>query len=173
MEVHIRDVSEKYLIPGETQDTAFIFVPSESIFADIHQHFEFLVQRAHRSRVVIVSPSLLMLSIQVIQSVLKDQRMREQAHLIQGEVALLMDDVRRLDERTRKLQTHFGQAQRDVEMMLTSSEKVLARGDKIESLDFPQAPRRSRIRRWSICAALPMHAQVLPSCAWWMTSRRR
>src|SRR5690606_38533414 len=68
MEVHIRDVSEKYLIPGETQDTAFIFVPSESIFADIHQHFEFLVQKAHRERVVIVSPSLLMLSIQVIQS---------------------------------------------------------------------------------------------------------
>ncbi|KQQ56487.1 MULTISPECIES: DNA recombination protein RmuC [Rhizobium/Agrobacterium group] len=136
MEVHIRDVAEKYLISGETQDTAFIFVPSESIFADIHQHFEPLVQRAHRSRVVIVSPSLLMLSVQVIQSVLKDQRMREQAHLIQGEVALLMDDVRRLDERTRKLQAHFGLAQKDVDMMLTSSEKVLARGVKIESLDF-------------------------------------
>lgn len=136
MEVHIRDVAEKYLITGETQDTAFIFVPSESIFADIHQHFEYLVQRAHRARVVIVSPSLLMLSVQVIQSVLKDQRMREQAHLIQGEVALLMDDVRRLDERTRKLQTHFGHAQKDVDMMLTSSEKVLARGGKIGSLDF-------------------------------------
>ena len=136
MEVHIRDVAEKYLISGETQDTAFIFVPSESIFADIHQHFENLVQRAHRSRVVIVSPSLLMLSVQVIQSVLKDQRMREQAHLIQGEVAMLMDDVRRLDDRTRKLQAHFGLAQKDVDMMLTSSEKVLARGVKIESLDF-------------------------------------
>lgn len=143
MEVHIRDVAEKYLISGETQDTAFIFVPSESIFADIHQHFEHLVQRAHRSRVVIVSPSLLMLSVQVIQSVLKDQRMREQAHLIQGEVALLMDDVRRLDERTRKLQAHFGLAQKDVEMMLTSSEKVLARGVKIESLDF--APSQKEI----------------------------
>ncbi|KXG84413.1 DNA recombinase [Agrobacterium bohemicum] len=136
MEVHIRDVAEKYLISGETQDTAFIFVPSESIFADIHQHFENLVQRAHRSRVVIVSPSLLMLSVQVIQSVLKDQLMREQAHLIQGEVAMLMDDVRRLDDRTRKLQAHFGLAQKDVDMMLTSSEKVLARGIKIESLDF-------------------------------------
>ncbi len=136
MEVHIRDVADKYLISGETQDTAFIFVPSESIFADIHQHFENLVQRAHRSRVVIVSPSLLMLSVQVIQSVLKDQRMREQAHLIQGEVAMLMDDVRRLDDRTRKLQAHFGLAQKDVDMMLTSSEKVLARGVKIESLDF-------------------------------------
>ena len=115
---------------------AFIFVPSESIFADIHQHFEYLVQRAHRARVVIVSPSLLMLSVQVIQSVLKDQRMREQAHLIQGEVALLMDDVRRLDDRTRKLQAHFGLAQKDIDMMLISSDKVLARGQKIEGLDF-------------------------------------
>lgn len=143
MEVHIRDVADKYLISGETQDTAFIFVPSESIFADIHQHFENLVQRAHRCRVVIVSPSLLMLSVQVIQSVLKDQRMREQAHLIQGEVALLMDDVRRLDERTRKLQSHFGMVQKDVDMMLTSSDKVLARGVKIESLDF--APSQKEI----------------------------
>lgn len=142
MEVHIRDVSEKYLIPGETQDTAFIFVPSESIFADIHQHFEFLVQKAHRSRVVIVSPSLLMLSIQVIQSVLKDQRMREQAHLIQGEVTLLMDDVKRLDERTRKLQTHFGQAQKDVDMILTSSEKVINRGTRIEALEFAPEPKK-------------------------------
>ncbi len=145
MEVHIRDVAEKYLIRGETQDTAFIFVPSESIFADIHQHFEYLVQRAHRSRVVIVSPSLLMLSVQVIQSVLKDQRMREQAHLIQGEVALLMDDVRRLDDRTRKLQAHFGLAQKDIDMMLISSDKVLARGQKIEGLDF--SPKEKEISR--------------------------
>jgi len=95
LEVHIRDVSEKYLIPGETQDMAFLFVPSESIFAEIHEHFEAVVQKAQRSRIVIVSPSLLMLSIQVIQAVLKDQRMREQAHLIQGEVALLMEDLGR------------------------------------------------------------------------------
>ena len=143
MEVHIRDISEKYLIAGETQDMAFLFVPSESIFADIHQHFENLVQRAHRSRVVIVSPSLLMLSVQVIQSVLKDQRMREQAHLIQGEVIRLMEDLGRLDDRTRKLQAHFGLAQKDVDMMLISSDKVLARGVKIESLDF--APSQKEI----------------------------
>src|SRR5262249_28893408 len=99
LEVHIRDVAEKYLIQGETQDTAFLFVPSESIFADIHEHFEAIVQKAQRSRIVIVSPSLLMLSIQVIQAVLKDQRMREQAHVIQGEVANLMSDLARLDER--------------------------------------------------------------------------
>lgn len=136
LEKHISDVAEKYLLKGETQETAFLFVPSESIFAEIHEHFEACVTKAQRSRIVIVSPSLLMLSIQVIQAVLKDQRMREQAHLIQGEVASLMDDLGRLDERTRKLQTHFAAAQKDVEQILTSSDKLVRRGDRIASLDL-------------------------------------
>ncbi|WP_371685970.1 DNA recombination protein RmuC [Nitratireductor sp. OM-1] len=136
IDVHIRAISEKYLLTGETQDTAFMFVPSESIFAEIHENFENLVQRAHRARVVIVSPSLLMLSIQVIQAVLKDARMREQAHLIQAEVVRLMQDVGRLDERVRKLQTHFMQANRDIDQILTSTDKVTRRGEKIEALEL-------------------------------------
>ena len=87
---------------------------------------------------LIVSPSLLMLSIQVIQSVLKDTRMREQAHLIQGEVIRLMEDVSRLDDRVRKLDSHFRMAQKDVDLILTSSEKVTKRGNKISDLDFEQ-----------------------------------
>lgn len=136
VEVHIRAIADKYLVQGETQDTAFLFVPSESIFAGIHEEFEGLVQKAHRARIVIVSPSLLMLSIQVIQAVLKDARMREQAHLIQHEVVRLMEDVGRLDDRVRKLQAHFSQANRDIDMILTSTDKVTKRGAKIEALEL-------------------------------------
>jgi len=138
IEVHIRDIAEKYLIQGETQDTAFMFVPSESVFAEIHENFEAVVQKAHRARVIIVSPSLLMLSIQVIQAILKDARMREQAHLIQGEVIRLMEDVGRVDERVRRLQTHFGQAARDIDDILVSTSKVTKRGQKIEALEFEE-----------------------------------
>lgn len=150
IEVHIRDISEKYLLRGETQDTAFMFVPSESIFAEIHENFEGVVQRAHKARIVIVSPSLLMLSIQVIQSVLRDQRMREQAHLIQGEVIRLMEDLGRLDDRVQKLQGHFAAAQRDVDQIVTSSSKLAKRGEKIEAMEFEatepasEAPSASR-----------------------------
>ncbi|MGO4619139.1 DNA recombination protein RmuC [Ensifer sp. 2YAB10] len=136
METHVRDIASKYLISGETQDTAFLFVPSESIFAEIHEHFEAIVQKAHRQRIVIVSPSLLLLSIQVIQAILKDARMREQAHLIQGEVARLMEDLGRLDERVRKLQGHFAMSQKDVEDILISSSKLTRRGAKIEALEL-------------------------------------
>ncbi len=136
IEVHIKAISEKYLIPGETQDTAFMFVPSESIFADIHENFESLVQKAHRARVVIVSPSLLMLSVQVVQALLKDARMREQAHLIQAEVLHLMKDLSLLDDRVGKLQTHFQQAGRDIEQIRISTNKLARRGEKIEALEF-------------------------------------
>ncbi len=113
-----------------------MFVPSELIFADIHERFDDLVQRAHRSRVVIVSPSLLMLSIHVVTSLLRDQRMREQAHVIQEEVGRMMEDVGRLDDRVKKLQLHFGQANKDVEEILVSTRKVTARGVKIAQVEF-------------------------------------
>ncbi|MCO5082202.1 MAG: DNA recombination protein RmuC [Rhizobiaceae bacterium] len=154
IELHIRDISEKYLITGETQDTAFMFVPSESVFAEIHENFEAVVQKAHRARIVIVSPSLLMLSIQVVQAILKDARMREQAHVIQGEVIRLLDDVNRLDDRVRKLQGHFSLTQKDIEQILTSTDKVTKRSRKIESLEFgddeapeaEEAPARDTMR---------------------------
>lgn len=133
---HVKDIKERYLIPGETQDTAFMFVPSETIFAEIQENFDAIVQRAHKARVMIVSPSLLMLSIQVIQALLRDQRLAEQAGVIQGEVLHLMEDIGRLDERVRKLQTHFSQAQKDVDLILTSTDKVTKRSRRIEGLGF-------------------------------------
>ena len=139
--VHVKAIAEKYLIPGETQDTAFMFVPSESIFADIHEHFPDVVQKAARARVVIVSPALLMLSVQVIQALLRDVRMREQAHLIQGEVRELLADLGRLDERVNKLQTHFNQASRDIGDILTSTGKINKRGERIDAMDFEEQPR--------------------------------
>ena len=93
---HVADIAEKYLIPGETQEMALMFVPSESVYAEMHDGFDDIVQKAYRSRVVMVSPSLLMLAIQVVQQIQKDARMREAADQIRAEVGHLMDDVGRL-----------------------------------------------------------------------------
>ncbi len=133
---HVADIAGKYLIPGETQDLAMMFIPSESLYATIADRFEDVVQKAHRQRVIIVSPSLLMMAIQVMQAIVRDARMRDQAGLIQKEVGLLLDDVRRLAERTSKLDNHFRQAIGDVTDIATSAEKIARRGGRIESLEF-------------------------------------
>ena len=145
MGVHIKAISENYLIAGETADTAFLFVPSESIFADLHEKFEDVVQKALKARVVIVSPSILMLSIQVVQALLLDVRMREEAHKIQKEVRELLLDVGRLDERVRKLQTHFTQAASDIGDIVTSSSKVARRGERIEAMEFDDVRPEQRL----------------------------
>jgi len=133
---HVDDIAAKYLIPGETQDLALMFVPSESIFGELHDGFDDIVQKAFRCKVVIVSPSLLMLAIQVIQQIQKDARMREAADQIHAEVGHLLDDLKRLHERVLKLQQHFGQANEDVRQILISSEKIEKRGARIREVEF-------------------------------------
>ncbi|ESR26989.1 DNA recombination protein RmuC [Lutibaculum baratangense] len=141
---HVGDIAERYFIPGETQDTAIMFVPSESVYADLHEHFEDVVQRANRQRIIVVGPSLLMLSIGLVQAILRDHRMREQAHVIHKEVTLLAEDVGRLGDRVGKLKSHHDQAGRDIDQILTSVDKIQKRGAKIEELDFAAEDDQSR-----------------------------
>jgi DNA recombination protein RmuC len=133
---HISDIANKYLIPGETQELALMFVPSESIYAELYDGFDDVFQKAFRSNVVIVSPSLLMLAIHVIQQIQKDARMREAADQIRAEVGHLMDDLGRLGDRVRKLQTHFNQANEDIRQAIISMEKVERRGERIREVEF-------------------------------------
>ncbi len=133
---HVADIAEKYLVPGETQDTALMFVPSESVYAELHDGFDDIVQKAYRARVVLVSPALLMLAIQVIQQIQKDARMREAADRIRSEVGAMLDDLGRLRERVVKLERHFGMANEDIRQILISSEKIGKRATRIEELEF-------------------------------------
>jgi DNA recombination protein RmuC len=133
---HVSGIAEKYLIAGETQDSALMFVPSESVYAEIHDRFDDVIQKAYRARVVLVSPSLLMLAIQVMQQILKDARMRDAADQIRTEVLNLGDDLGRLRERVLKLQKHFADANEDVRQILISADKIEKRAGRIEELDF-------------------------------------
>jgi DNA recombination protein RmuC len=152
---HVEAMAERYFLPGETQDTAILFVPSESVYADLAEHFDDLVQKAHRSRIVISSPNMLMLAVQTMQAILKDVKMREQAHLIQREVVHLMEDTGRLRERVLDLQRHFGQANADIEKIITSSERINSRGRKIEALEFEEQAPAAEIASHNGAPSLP------------------
>jgi len=135
---HVKDIADKYLIAGETHESAIMFVPSESVYADLYERFEDVIQRAHRARVIIASPNVLMLLIQTMQAIFKDARMREQAGLIQLEVTRLLEDVSRLKERVGDLHRHFGAANADLEKLGVSADKIVKRGLRIESLELEE-----------------------------------
>jgi DNA recombination protein RmuC len=141
---HVGDIAEKYLIPGETQELALMFVPSESVYAEVCDGFDDLVQKAFRAKVVIVSPSLLMLAVALVQQIQKDARMREAADQIRDEVARLVKDVGLLSERIHKLQTHFNQANEDIRLAVVSIGKIEAHGERIQHVEL-QAETASAI----------------------------
>lgn len=133
---HFKDIAERYIRPGETAESALMFLPSEAVYAELHASFPNVVEESFRARVWIVSPTTLMATLTTIRAVLKDVRMREQAGLIQTEVRILLDDVGRLDDRVGKLQRHFDQANEDMRQIRISTEKVTKRGDRIEELEL-------------------------------------
>ncbi len=133
---HVRDIAEKYIVPGQTAESALMFLPSEAIYAELHAHFPDVVEKSFRAKVWIVSPTTLMATLNTVRAVLKDARMREQAGVIQKEVRLLLDDVGRLDDRVGALDKHFGQAVEDIRQIRISTEKVVKRADRIETVQL-------------------------------------
>lgn len=154
---HVNDIAERYLVPGETQDIAMMFVPSESVYAELHENCDDVLQKAFRERVILVSPSLLMLAIQVVQAIVRDSQMRDAAEKIQVEVGKLVEDVGRLRDRAVKLQTHFAQASDDVGQVLISAEKVSKRGGRIQSLELDED---ASVARESSKTAVPLQLKL-------------
>ena len=140
---HVQDIAARYIIPGETAESALMFLPSEAVYAELHANFRDVVEASYKARVWIVSPTTLMATLNTVRAVLKDVRMREQAAVIQSEVGKMMGDVERLDTRVGKLESHFDQARRDIEQIRTSSTKILRRGEKIGELELEEAEREA------------------------------
>ena len=133
---HVQDIADRYIVPGETAESALMFLPSEAIYAELHANFRAVVEEAFRKRIWIVSPTTLMATLNTVRAVLKDTRMREQAGVIQAEVGKLANDVGRLDERVQKLQRHFELASDDVRQIRISAEKVTRQATRIEEVEM-------------------------------------
>ena len=137
---HIKDIAEKYIIPGETAESALMFLPAESIYAELYTNFTDVVEVSFRSKVWIVSPTTLMATLNTVRAILKDATMREQAGVIQKEVGTLVEDISRLDERFENLSKHFDLASKDIGEIKISSGKIARRIDKIEELELGESP---------------------------------
>ena len=133
---HINDIAGKYILPGETAESAFLFLPSEAVYAELHANFTDVVEKSYKAKVWIVSPTTLMAVLHTVRAVLKDARMREQAGVIQKEVLSLIEDVGRLEDRVGSLQKHFTQAGRDIELIKTSTHKITRRAERIEEVQL-------------------------------------
>ena len=135
---HIKDISEKYIVEGETADGAILFLPSEAVYAELHENFSDLVREGFSARVWIVSPTTCMATLNTMRAILKDARMREQAGAIRNELTLLYQDVDRLGVRVESLDRHFNQAAKDISDIKISADKAGRRAKRLDNFDFEE-----------------------------------
>ncbi|MCR9108347.1 DNA recombination protein RmuC [Marivita sp. XM-24bin2] len=135
---HIKDISEKYIIEGETADGALMFLPSEAVYAELHANFPEVVREGFNARVWIVSPTTCMATLNTMRAILKDARMQEQAGAIRKELSLLYADVDRLGTRVENLDRHFGQAAKDIADIKISADKAGRRARRLDNFDFEE-----------------------------------
>ena len=140
---HIRDISEKYILEGETADGALMFLPSEAVYAELHANFSDVVQEGFAARVWIVSPTTCMATLNTMRAILKDARMREQTGAIRRELGLLFQDVERLGTRVENLDRHFGQAAKDLSEIKISADKAGRRARRLNNFDFEELANTS------------------------------
>ena len=135
---HIKDISEKYIIEGETAEGALMFLPSEAVYAELHANFPEIVREGFAARVWIVSPTTCMATLHTMRAILKDARMQEQAGAIRKELGLLYQDVNRLGSRVENLDRHFGMAAKDLSEIKISADKAGLRARRLDAFDFEE-----------------------------------
>ncbi len=138
VKAHIKAISEKYILDGETADGALMFLPSEAVYAELHANFPELVREGFNAKVWIVSPTTCMATLHTMRAILKDARMREQAGAIRTMLRHLHRDVELVVERVQKLDTHFTQARRDLDGIGTAAERAGKRAARLDNFDFEE-----------------------------------
>ena len=136
---HIKDIAEKYIIPGETADGALMFLPSEAIYAELHANFTDLISESFSLKVWVVSPTTCMATLNTVRAILKDARLKEHAERIRIELEHIQKDAQRLEVRATNLNKHFNLASKDLEEIKISSSKISKRSIKFEQIEFDHA----------------------------------
>ncbi|MGH1331612.1 MAG: DNA recombination protein RmuC [Paracoccaceae bacterium] len=135
---HIKAISERYIIEGETADGALMFLPSEAVYAELHANFPEVVRDGFHAKVWIVSPTTCMATLNTMRAILKDARMREQAGAIRKTLKMLHRDVEIVVARVGKLDTHFRQARDDLDGITTAAERAGKRAERLDNFDFEE-----------------------------------
>lgn len=132
---HIDDIASKYIIPEVTANQAFLFLPAEAIFAEIHAYHNDIIEYASKKNVWLTSPTTLMSTLTTIQTILINIERNKYTEVIHQEINKLNSEFKRYRVRWDKLSQHIENVSRDVQEINTTTEKITRRFESISNVD--------------------------------------
>ena len=132
---HIKDIHEKYIIAGETAECAILFLPSESLFAQVVQEHPRILSFANQQRVWLACPTTLMAVLTTLRGVVRGMALTNQTEDLLSEVGELSKDVERLGTRFEKAQKSVDAAKENLRLLQISMDKIQRRKFKLDAMD--------------------------------------
>jgi DNA recombination protein RmuC len=135
---HINAIREKYIINGETSDSAIMFIPAEAIFAEINAYHQDIIEYSQKSQVWLASPTTLMFLLTTVQIILRNVERDQYTSVIQEELNKLGIEFRRYKDRWDKLSKNIDQVSKNVKDLHTTSDKIERHFVSISKVEFTE-----------------------------------
>lgn len=132
---HVRDISSKYIITNETTDFAIMYIPSEAVYHEILDNHHEVLEESYKKNIIICSPSIFWGVLTTINTLYRDSQIQEQVKSIKKIVIEILDDVKRLHERSTRLHRRFEEMNEDFDLIDKSAKKIKKKADAVESLE--------------------------------------
>lgn len=131
----IKEISEKYIIRGETADFAFMFIPAEAIFIALHSHeFKDVLKFAKKNKVHIVSPSTLFLTIRLFFDLSRQVGIQENLKPILNKLEDLKHQFEFFKERWEKFIKALKSEEKAINELNITQGKIIKNFTEISSL---------------------------------------
>ena len=135
---HIQAIAQKYIIPQETADFAYLFLPAESLFSYIHANLPQLVEYGFQEHVYLVSPTTLMAYITAIKAIyLNAQRSANMAQ-IQTELKKLALEFERFTKRYTTVSNDYERTHENMRQLMITAEKLNKRFAAIANVELQE-----------------------------------
>jgi len=143
---HINDISEKYIIPGDTSNEAIMFLPAEAIFAEINAYHPELINYAYEKKVWITGPTTLISTLSIISMVLKNMERDKYAEIIHEELDKLGVEFGRYKDRWDKLSRSVKSVNQSLDELHTTTEKITKRFQSIKNAEIDKLKHEESLK---------------------------
>lgn len=133
---HVDAIKDKYIIPLETADQAVMFIPAEAIFAELTSYHEDIMEYAQKHQVWIVSPTTLLSTLTMIQTIVKNMERDKQTSIILEELRRLGEEFKRYDERWNRLNRAILSVSKNADLVSKTGQKISKKFSYIADAKF-------------------------------------
>ena len=125
-------IRDKYILPPQTTDFALMFLPTESLYAEVARRDGLIERVQEKYRVLISGPATLCALLTSLQLGLKTVTLEKRSGEVLKTLTAMRQDFARFDESIQRMRQRLNQAESELDALEQRSRKVVKALEKVE-----------------------------------------